>query len=251
MTRQILTPIVLILLCTMAAMAQPYRDEARGLVGKEMMAPVRMIDTQNGHAGSATLQGSFLLTNPTLFYPERFVALDGDTILASTLTRLTDSTYDFMVTVGTTRERVLPGDTLAMLAGETLASSDSTGYLYFHLDLLEPYGAEVTLRTTSIGNRLNYIRPPSLTPAFPNPSKLGTRVRFGYLVDKPSEVTFKIYAITGEEIVTIDAGRIDQSNVSRGQNLDFDITFDISSGIYLVRMITNTGDAYTKMTVIR
>ena len=251
MIRQILTLFVLTIATTIAAVAQPYRDEARGLVGKEMIVPVRMIDPENGHVGPTTLRGSFLLTNPTVFYPERFVALEGDTILASTLTRLTDSTYDFSVTVGTPRGVVQPGDTLLMLAGEALASSDSIGFIYFHLDLSSPYGAEVTLRTTSIGNRLHYIRPPSLTPAFPNPSKLGTRVRFGYLVDKPSEVTFRIYAITGEQIVEIDAGFIDQANVSRGQTLDFEITFDISSGIYLVRMITNTGDAYTKMTVIR
>ena len=250
MTRQIL--LLLFLFAAIPASAQPYLDSARGLVGKEMRVPLRMIDPDNGHAGPTTLRGSLLLTNPTIFYPERFVALPGDSILASTLTRLTDSTYSFSVTVSTPRTAVVTGDTLALLAGETLASSDSIGFLYFYLgDQTEIAGEEVTLRTTSIGNKLHYIRPPSLTPAFPNPSKRGTVVRFGYLVDRPSDVTFKIYAVTGEEIVTIDAGRITQSEVSRGQTLDFEITFDISSGIYFVRMVTNSGEAYTKMTVIR
>jgi hypothetical protein len=250
MTR--LIPLLLFLFAAIPSMAQPYMDSARGLVGKEMTVPLRMIAPQSGPPGATTLEGSFLMTNPTIFYPERFVAMEGDSILASTLTRLTDSTYNFSVTVATPRDTVHPGDTLALLAGEALASSDSIGFLYFYAGSQTGIaGEEVTLRTTSIGNKLHYIRPPSLTPAFPNPSKRGTVVRFGYLVDRPSEVTFKIYAVTGEEIVSIDAGRITQSDVSRGQMLQFEITFDISSGIYFVRMVTNSGEAYTKMTVIR
>jgi hypothetical protein len=251
MIRPILTLLFLLIAAGVPSAAQEFADSARALVGKEMLVPLRMIDPDNGHPGPATMEGSLLITNPTIFYPERFVALPGDTILASTLTRLTDSTYRFSLTVSSPRGSIRSGDSLAFLAGEALAGSDSTGLIYFfHRDESSPR-ALVVLRTTSIGNRLHYVRPPSLTPAFPNPSKRGTMVRFGYLVDRPSEVTFKIYAITGEEIVSIDAGRITQDDVSRGQTLDFEITFDISSGIYLVRMVTNSGDAYTKMTVIR
>lgn len=244
-------------LCTITALcSQPklfgqFRlDTVNGLVGKELALSM-IVDKEQGvpQGNELTLSGSIKLQRPTVFYPQAVRGGAGVTIDEYSLTRLTDSTYDFAVRFGLDHE-LLPNDTLFTFAGEALAGSDTLSLIYFSNLLLN--GERLPdqtgkVRVTSIGSNSRYIRFATLDPGRPNPTKTGLTVRWGFRIDKKSDVTFKIYDMLGQEVWVDELGELDQGTYVN----TFTPDWFFPSGMFVVRMITNSGEALEIMHVLR
>ena len=236
--------------CIQVGVAQIGVDSATGLVGKEVQLPLTYRGTVPLDAGrELTVQGEFKLSNPTVFFPQAFRTFGKTELLESELSSSTDSTWSFVLTIRTVAE-IQPGDSLWLLAGEALAGSDSVTSLFFHdMVLGEEVLPDVTgvILTRSIGARIPYVRFATLDPGRPNPTAPGITVQWGFRIDKASDVIFKIYDMLGQEIEVQELGELDQGVYVNTFTPDF--TFP--SGMFFVRLITNSGEAWQIMHVLR
>ena len=237
-------------LSTLRGMSQIRVDTARGLVGKEIDLPLSYNGEENLDSGRViSLVSDFQLTRPTVFYPQAFRPGASLTILDSVLERFTDSTWSFTLSLQV--ERTLrKGDTLALLAGEALAGTDSTTLLLFtnvRIDDQPVPDMTGTIIAESIGTRLPYVRFALLDPGRPNPATTGETVRWGFRIDKESEVYFKIYDILGREVSVKDFGVL-----QKGVYINtFTPDITIPNGVFVVRLITNSGEATQVMHVVK
>lgn len=241
---------LLLLFAATPTTAQIVAGDAHGFVGQEVQLPLRLqsgVDT----GATLTIEGAFQLSNPTVFFPERFAIPAGDTTLATRLTKLTDSTFTFALTIrtGTATPRIA-GDTIFWLAGEALAGNDSVCVVTFstlRLNGGELGAATGTLTTTSIGTPRPYVRFATLEQNYPNPVLRFTPTTWAYRIDKDSPVKLTLYTDTGEEYITLDQGF-----VKAGIHLiTFTPGYDVSVGVYWARLVTNSGEAYKPMHVLR
>jgi hypothetical protein len=232
-----------------AARAQVAADTARGLVGEEVRLAMRTSGALDA-ADSLTLRGSFHLGNATVFYPERFVAGPRTAVARYDLVKLTDSTYTFTVVLTLPAGPIVAGDTLCLLAGEALAGYDSVCRVSFtglRANDGPPSEATGTIITRSVGTRLPYIRYATLEPGYPNPAARYQTVTWAFRIDKASPVRFGIYNLAGEQISDHDLGEL-----GPGIHIEtFEIGFDVATGVYLVGMTTNSGNAWQYMHVVK
>ena len=251
-----LTPLLLFVaaLLPLTASAQITVDTARGLVGEEVRLAVRTVADIDATAidstGALMMRGSIHLSNPTVFYPERFTSSVGASIRRYELRKLTDSTYVFEVVISFPARRVASGDTLFMLAGEALAGYDSVAVVRFDgvraTDGLS-YDATGIVITRSIGTPMPYVRYATLEQGYPNPASRFQTVTWAFRLDKQSQVSFGIYNLHGELISDRDLGRL-----GPGIHIEtFTIGFDVAGGTYVVHLRTETGNAWTWMTVVK
>ena len=70
---------------------------------------------------------------------------------------------------------------------------------------------------------------------------------WGFRIDKESEVIFKIYDVLGQEVNVQDLGVLDKGVYIN--TFTPDIT--IPSGMFIVRLITNSGEATQVLHVVR
>lgn len=236
-----------LLLCS-TAVAQFSADTARGLVGKEVVLSFL-------HRGGAleagqivTLRGDLELSNSTVFFPQVFRG-SGGAIADTVFERFNDSTYSFRLTMQI-EKNVLPGDTLFALAGEALTGSDSVTEVRFsNLFMNEVPFASFTavILTQSIGPPFPYVRFAVLDPGRPNPTRPGLTVTWGFRIDRQSDVTFKIYDLVGKEVAVQELGTLDNGVYVN----TFTPDFFFPSGMFIVRLISNSGDAFQVMHVVR
>ena len=237
-------------LCCPDARAQISADSVNGIVGKEVSLPFI-------YSGGVPLEsereflvrGDFKLSNPTVFFPEVFRSALKTELLESNLESSTDSTWSFSLKLRAT-ERVESQDQLFTLAGEALAGSDSLVRLLFHDFLFDEAPVPDltgTIRTETIGSRFPYVRFAKLDPGRPNPTAPGITVTWGFRIDQESDVTFKIYDMIGQEVEVQDLGRLEQGVYVN----TFTPDFFFPSGMFIVRLITNTGEALEVMHVLR
>jgi hypothetical protein len=244
-----LLSLLLLALGHSGASAQVVLDTARGLVGQEVQLALRTREAI-ASSDSITIRGGFHLSNATVFYPERFVGATSSTVSRYELTRLTDSTYDFTVVVALGGRAPAAGDTLVLLAGEALAGFDSICVVRFSgLRTNDAPASDVAgiIITGSIGTRLPYIRYATLEPGYPNPARRYETVTWAFRIDKASNIRFGIYNLGGEQIYDHDLGEL-----APGIHLEtFNIGFDVASGVYLVAMQTNSGNAWQYFHVVK
>ena len=225
-------------------------DSAYGLVGKTLSLKFYHNQSSSFEAGEVIeLAGHFKLTRPTVFFPQIFISGSGLRVIDSTLTRSTDSTWSFSLTLQAERE-ITEGDTLFCLSGEALAGSDSAADLLFTNLILS--GEAIpnltgTVVTRSIGPVRPYVRFALLDPGRPNPTTTGVTVTWGFRIDKRSEVIFKIYDVLGQEVMVEDLGILDQGVYIN----TFTPGITIPSGMFIVRLITNSGEATQVMHVVK
>ena len=225
-------------------------DTARGFVGKEVDIPFFYdVDLTLDSGSIISLQGDFKLTQPTVFYPQVFRPGTALHIVDSTLSRSTDSTGSWSITLQLTRD-MGRGEVLFSLAGEALAGTDSVTQLLFTNVMLD--GSAITsltavVITESVGTRLPYVRFAVLDPGRPNPTTIGKKVTWGFKIDKESEVFFKIYDLLGREVSVQDFGVL-----QKGVYINT-FTPDITTpnGVFVVRLITNSGEATQVMHVVK
>ncbi len=225
-------------------------DIVRGVVGEELAIPI-LVGEGVMTGDTVILQGSFKLGDATVFFPFRFDAPERDTIPEWDIITLTDSTYTFTVTI---HRSDVPNneenDTLCYLAGEALAGADSICSLQFTNLLIDGQSvndATGTIITESIGTPFPYVRFATLEPGYPNPIFPGTEVTWGYRIDKTSDVTFIIYNDIGEEMVHDDLGMIEH-----GVHLyRYTPGKEFASGVYFIRMKTNSGEASETLHILR
>ena len=242
--------VVFLQLCGPETHGQVRVDTARGLVGKEVSLLFRYDGDQSLDSGSVIdIGGDFQLTHPTVFYPQVFRPGSKVSLIDSTLDSSTDSTWSFSLSL-LLHDGVEKGDTLFLLSGEALAGTDSTTLLLFrNLTFAGETFPDMigTIITESIGPRLPYVRFAVLDPGRPNPTTTGVKVTWGFRIDKESEVIFKIYDVLGQEVNVQDLGVLDKGVYIN--TFTPDIT--IPSGMFIVRLITNSGEATQVLHVVR
>ena len=239
---------LLALVLPASAYAQLAIDPGFGLVGQEARIVIRL----NGFAGgsTSTFTGQLKLGNATVFFPERFLAPRGDSVVGFSLRAITDSLYDFSFTLRNADSPRPSADTLALLTGEALAGSDSVCTLELRDVLLNgsPVGSAASrITTVSIGPPLPYIRFATLEQNYPNQIRRGQATTWGYRIDKPSDVRFIIYTLLGQELDIIQLGL-----KGIGPHV-FTYTPGPTtpSGVYWARLVTNTGIAEKPFHIVR
>lgn len=243
--------ILLFLLLPALAAGQVSVDTARGVVGKTVAVPIRLETAGgNGWKNSVTLSGRIRLSNPTVFYPQRFIAPLGDSVVDAMLRAEKDSIYIFSLTLLRDSTGRTAGDTLAYLAGEALAGSDSICLLRFEdlsLDDTPAADAAGAVITRSIGPPLPYVRFATLEQNYPNPVARGRATIFAYRIDKRSDVRFHIYNLLGQELFVAQVGDTDI-----GPHLFIFVPEPtMPAGAYLIRLVTNSGSADKVMHVLQ
>lgn len=239
--------LLLVILPSIAA-AQLSIDPARGLVGQEGRITIRLAGLRGGE--TSTVTGQLKLGNATVFYPERFVAPAGDSVIGFSLRAITDSLYDFSFTIENRNDPRPSGDTLVILTGEALAGSDSVCTVTLQNVLRNGTtvgSASSRIVTASIGPPLPYIRFATLEQNYPNPIRKGQSTTFGFRIDKPSEVRFIIYTDLGQELEVIQLGLIGIGP----HTFIYTPGLTQPSGVYWARMITNTGSAEKPFHIVR
>ncbi len=239
-----------LLLLSAVASAQITVDTARAVVGTSIALSVRIEPGATTWANPLRLSGRIRLSNPTVFFPQRFAAPAGDTVLNSALSAENDSTYTFSVMLRRDSAHRSAGDTLFYLIGEALAGSDSLCVLRFENLLLAdmPSGDAIgAVIIRSIGPPLPYIRFATLEQNYPNPVPHATATTFAYRIDKRSDVRFIIYTMLGQELVIAQLGE-----QAIGPHLFiFRPDPTMPTGQYMVRLVTNSGSAVKMMQILR
>lgn len=227
--------------------AQISATEASGLVGKS--ASIYFVLNAGFSGDSIQFESNFKFEDPTVFYPQRIEAFGESTLLFHSLERITDTTWSISFAI----EKLggfKTGDTVASLAGECLAGADSTTLLTFseaELNSSSVLSFESKVTTVSVGPNLPYVRPPTLDPGRPNPTTTGRTITWGFRIDELSEVCLVFYTILGEEI-----GRTDFGIIEKGVYVTSYVpSIELPTGIYVVRLITNSGEATESMRVVR
>lgn len=237
------------ILTSIHAHAQVIADTARGLVGDEVRLALRTgvaIDS----ADSIILRGTFLLSNPTVFYPERFIAGARTSVRTYEIVRTNDSVYSFSVVLALIDRRIAIGDTLCVLAGEALAGFDTVCTVEFSGlrandgPLKDAVGVIVT---HSVGTPSSYVRHATLEQGYPNPAQRYQTVTWAFRIDKESAVSFAIYDLNGQRIANNDLGRLAPGIYTE----TFNIGYDVPTAPYLVELTTNTGIARGWMHVVK
>ena len=200
-----------------------------------------------GWGGEVRVEARLHLSNPTVWYPEEWISGKNVQLVGRALSRLNDSTWDVALTLRCSA--LAACDTLARLRGEVLAPSDSTTTLRFdNLRLTDGRGSRIVpstssvLRVQSIGAPLPFIRTPRLEQNAPNPIPRGNATTWAYRIDEPSDVTFHIYTILGQEVV-----RLERKNQSRGAHIETWIPeTPLAAGVYYVRFRSSTGEIWQR-----
>lgn len=226
------------------AQVSPIRlQTVRGLVGEKNDIAILVKADSISFSGDVILEGKLTLSNPTVFYPEVFVAAQGTQLLDSTRTRENDSSYRFSITLRCTQS--MRCDTLVRLRGEILAASDSvTDVRLVNMTLTDSRGRRMipstfaTLTIGSIGTPLPIIRRPSLKQSYPNPAVRGNVMTWEYRIDEPSDITFRLYTALGQEVM-----RLERQKQSRGEHKEtWTPLSPLPAGVYYVRFSSNSGD---------
>lgn len=242
---------LLFLLLPALAGAQVSVDTVQGTLGRTVALPIRLATAGgNGWDSIVTLSGRIRLSNPTVFYPQRFIAPAGDSVSDVVLRAEKDSIYQFSVTLHRDSAGRTAGDTLAYLAGEALAGSDSVCILRFEnltLDGQAVADATGAIITHSIGTPIPYVRFATLEQNYPNPVARGRATIFAYRIDKRSDVRFHIYNLLGQELFVAQVGDTDI-----GPHLFVFVPEPtMPAGAYLIRLVTNSGSADKVMHILQ
>jgi len=226
------------------AQVSPIRlQTVRGLVGeKNDIAIIAKADSIS-FSGDIRFEGRLLLTNPTVFYPEVWIAAQGTQLLTAVRTRENDSTYTFSISLRCTQS--MRCDTLVRLRGEILAASDSvTDVRLLNMTLTDSRGSRMipstfaTLTIGSIGTPLPIIRRPSLKQSYPNPVVRGNAMTWEYRIDEPSDITFRLYTALGQEVM-----KFERQKQSRGVHKEtWTPLAPLPAGVYYVRFSSSSGD---------
>ncbi len=230
--------------------AQVAIDTARGLVGSKVPLVLRDPDGRVGRTGVVHLAALMRLSNPTVFYPERFIAPTGDTIVAATLTALQDSVYRIDLRIVRNPANTAAGDTVITLEGEALAGSDSVCIVMLENTMLNdaPFGpSRGVVITRSIGPPLPYVRFAILEQNYPNPVPHGNSTTFAFRIDKPSDIRFEFYDLLGKSLTVEYLGVLGLGP----HTYVYTPPPTLPTGVYLVRLVTNSGTADKAMHVIR
>ena len=222
--------------------------EGTGVVGKEVALPIIVGDTTFAVGDTVRLTGTMKLANPTVWFPQQIRVSSGALLLEQGIPIEVDSLRDFSVSL-LCEEPFTTGDTLAVVAGEGVAGSDTiTGLFLFdlRLGLLSLPSQTTTVTTSALGPRLFYVRFGQLDPGRPNPTVPGQTVTWGFRIDRATPVIFRIYDALGRMIVFDDLGFLEKGVYRHA------ITPEVStpSGFFIVHLATEIGDDYEVMHVL-
>jgi len=224
---------------------QPLRmDTARGNTADTLTLALRSAQPLRERI---TLTGTMLLSNPTVFYPERLDAPDGIALSQALLQRQNDSMFAFSCVLQPLQTLASSRDTVLLIRGEALAASDSICVVRLvnlrangvpiasteGIIINQPFGASRTQPRF-------FVRFARLSPSTPNPIARGQELTWVYQIDRPSDVTIVLYDVTGRELKRLWQG----AQPLGVRSVRFaPLVGEFSPGLHWARLITNTGEA--------
>lgn len=222
--------------------AQMRLDTARAIVGD--VAVLSLFSTERTIFTGDTLRISALLRlqNPSVWYPESLQTPTGFQTLGQTLVRENDSTWNLQYSARLTGSTQ---DTLLSIRGKTLAGYDSLCIITLEKLLLQgkplkPVQGLIVSRTLAVP-RL-FIRFADLLPSVPHPSIRTETLRWTYRIDQTSEITFRIYDLTGKQVAVYQEGiktpGTHYFSLNPGKWIE-----QFTATVYWIRLQTNTGEA--------
>lgn len=217
------------------------------VVGQNHCLNIRLTNDGTILDAQGSITGKIILENPTMFFPDSLANSGLTEIYNYSLTRENDSEYNFSFDYTLTNKANILEFSLCGLA---LAGNDSLSKIYIHN--LTPIfyhfeDKEITLKSTSIGGELPYLRMPILWDIYPNPVRPIQEVTCKYRIDNTQHIIFKIFDFQGKMISEFDLG-----DVSRGtHNFTFMTNYYYSSGVYILQLETKKHKLNQKFLIIK
>ena len=178
-----------------------------------------------------------------------FIRFQGNITQDTKITQINDSLYQFELGIGNLAI-AFPVDTVTFyLSGELLAGYDTVSYLNF-FDVKIDDKAENNFYDTVYSftkvPELRYIRLARLYEGIPNPVWQGSSITWNYNIDKPSDVIFKVYTISGAVV-------FEKKIYSLAGFQQFTLMFDntYSAGFYFISISTNSGDDFKSFVFLK
>ncbi len=226
--------------------------EGYGLVGEKICITISFPDSIiTGHTNAGAIvyiSGDFHLSNPTVFYPENFTTSAGYSMIDSSITRLSDSTYTFIISFRIDENII---DTVVFnFCGEALAGSDSVCILTFSGLALNNEPAQdfdATVRISTIAGTIPYIQFPRITNIYPNPAEAGESFIVQYYSYKKADIKFYLINVVRQEELIANFKSVEQGpsefTYMTGQGF--------AAGAYWIIMITEMGFDFKGVIIIK
>ncbi len=236
--------------------AKPYSQEIASLANSGYLPfYVNRTNTAKNSSGTSTLSNIVVKE----FFVDSIDQFDGTTVSVIIAVNESDTPYNNARIYNFTRD-----STASFAEVKFENSSDQRGYNYSHektvysdggqsylQDDFDPWDAHVYYVLHSMEKRAGEIIPKEfeLSPNYPNPFNPETNIE--YQLPKTSDVSIKIYNINGQEIATLVNESQNPGIYKIKWNGKNSTGTKVSSGIYLVSMITPEFTKTQKITLIR
>jgi hypothetical protein len=239
--------IIVFFLCnTFYASSQFYIEDKEMLLSNYDCLWVSSKDSTIKELKEITCKGLLKISDPYLFYPERFEVSESYQLIDQSLTRMSDSVYSFNLELVFIKEDPF-SDIVFYLCGYALAGSDSICSISFEdVELnginINNFSGKIIIQTQN--NSIPYIRMPKLK-ALTNPI-LADEVIFQAILWQDTDLIFEVFDITGRirQLLRINGKNNGESKIT----LSFD---ELSSGVYNILMHTNHGTAIERILLIK
>lgn len=222
--------------------AQYRLDTSRAIVGEQ--AVLSLINSRNSFRSGDTVRISALLRlgNPSVWYPEILQTPDGLQTIRQVFQRQNDSTWRLQYNVRLNNSVL---DTMFKIRGKTLAGYDSLCTVLLDSLIIQekPYKPLTGLiQTRTLATPRLFIRFADLLPSFPHPSHRNEPITWIYNIDLTSDITFRIYDLTGKEVVVFHEGQ-KTPGTHRFTLVPGKWKEHFTATVYWIRLQSNTGEA--------
>ncbi|OGU41411.1 MAG: hypothetical protein A2X61_13165 [Ignavibacteria bacterium GWB2_35_12] len=227
-----------VLAITHYSQSQIKADTSRGEVGDEILINIIIPDSITA-TGINSLNGKILITNPTVFYPDSISNASDYFLIKDDVFNNNDNVWNFEIEF----EKGLDssGEINIHLYGEALAGTDSICILKFRnvkLNDIDINDFDAVVITHTSGTPLPYIRFAKLVNYYSNNEESFPSI-WHYLIDKPSIVEFYLIDVRGKETFLVNLGEQSEGI----HEYIFTLEMGFSSGLYLMKLKTNTGES--------
>lgn len=209
-------------------------DTLNIVVGQRHCMEIRLANDGTIINTQGSISGTILLDNPTMFYIDSIASSSLAEIYNFSVSRQNDSTINFIFDYTLTNKANILTFSLCGLA---LAGNDSICKINFNSFYPLKYNFEnidITLKSTTIGAELPYIRMPILWNNHPNPVVPFQTTTWEYRIDEQQIIIFKIFDFQGKMISEFDQGTMKKGT----HEFKFTPNYYFSSGVYFIQMET-------------
>lgn len=224
--------------------ATDFTDTVRAETGKNVCLPYKLIATVDENADTIFVLGKITLSNSSLLlWNYNPLISDGNLMYFNSIN---DSVSTFGIAFASSHDTEFTRE--IQLCGECLAGSDTVCYavmsdISINDSRIDDLGCVLLV---DLNSPQPYIRFTWLGDNYPNPVQNDGATVWEYQIDKPSEVSYKIYNFNGRLIFEGILGMKERG----AHYIRFNPENRLSCGMYIFRIITETGDVTKRFIII-